>query len=237
MLLIVFGLFVFGVGLYVHFVAAPEAPRMRENEAVVDERDPAQRNALAEAFVSVPFLGVGGYLLYFTQTPLVYPTAVLALGLYLFSRGVHRYWRNTLTTYFVTNQRVIEEYRFISLIRNEVPHEKVRAVEERRSAWDSLFGLGNVAVRSGASGDLTVSVDEVYDPAEFADVVRDEIRAHDGTGGGASTDSAGETSGDSDESTGDSNEASGESEGDASGDSDETSGEPGSDGPESRRTE
>lgn len=176
-LLVAFGLFVFGLGLYVHFVAAPEAPRMRGGETVVDQRDPAQRNALAEAVVSLPVLGVGGYLLYFTDSPLVYPTLASACGLYLFSSGLYRYWRNTLTTYFVTTRRVIEEYRFISLVRNEVPHGKVRGVEERRSAWDSLFGLGSIAVRSGASGELTVSVDGVYDPTEFADVVRDQLRA------------------------------------------------------------
>lgn len=180
-LLVGFGLFVLGLGLYVHVVVAPEAPRMRENESVVDQRDPAQRNALAETGVSVPVLCVGGYLLYFTPRPLVYPTVVIAAGLYLFSRGVHRYWRNTLTTYFLTTQRVIEEYRFISLVRNEVPHEKVRGVEERRSAWDSLFGLGDVSVRSGASGELTVSVDDVYDPTEFADRVRTELRSVQGS--------------------------------------------------------
>jgi hypothetical protein len=183
--LVCFGLFVFGLGLYVHFVAAPSAPRMRDGEEVVDRRDPAQRNALAETFLSLPVLAVGGYLLYFTERPLVYPTVALAVGLYLFSRGVHRYWRNTLTTYFVTTQRVIEEYRFVSLLRNEVPHEKVRGVEERRSAWDSLFGLGDVAVRSGASGELTVSVDDVYDSTEFADVVRNEISPHADSGAGA----------------------------------------------------
>lgn len=177
LLLVGFGLFVVGLGAYVHFVAAPEAPRMRENESVVDQRDPAQRNALTEAGLSIPVLGLGGYLLYFTARPLVYPTVVVAVGLFFFSRGVHRYWRNTLTTYFLTTQRVLEEYRFISLVRNEVPHEKVRAVEERRSAWDSLFGLGDVRVRSGASGELTVSVDDVYDSTAFADRIRTELRS------------------------------------------------------------
>lgn len=173
--LAVFGLFVVGIGLYVHFVAAPEAPRMRDGETVVEDRRPAQRNALAEAVVAVPILGGGLYLLYFTERALYQPTVALAVGLFLFSRGLYRYWQNTLTTYFLTNQRVLEEYRFISLLRNEVPLEKVRGVEEYRSAWDSMFGLGNVAVRSGAGGGLTVSVDEIYEPAEFADLVRSEL--------------------------------------------------------------
>ncbi|WP_135854786.1 PH domain-containing protein [Halorussus salinus] len=175
LLLAAFGCFVVGLGAYVRYVGAPEAPRMREAEEILDQRDPAQRNALAETFVSMPILGGGGYLLYFTERPLVYPTVALAVGFYLFSRGIHRYWRNTLTTYYVTNQRVLEEYRFVSLVRDEVPLQKVRGVQERRTVWESLFGLGHVAVRSGAASGLTVSVDGIYDPTEFADLVRDEL--------------------------------------------------------------
>ncbi|MBX0286271.1 PH domain-containing protein [Haloarcula salinisoli] len=170
-----FGLFIIATGVYVHYVVAPTAPRMRDGEQVVDERDPAQRNALGQAVVGLPVLATGGYLLYFTALPLVYPTVAFAVGLYLFSTGLHRYWRNTLTTYFVTTQRVLEEYRFISLRRNEVPHSKVRAVEERRSAWDSLFGLGNVAVRSGSGGQLTVAVEEVYESGALAETIRDQV--------------------------------------------------------------
>lgn len=176
------GAFVVGLGLYVQFVAAPGAPTMREGESVLDDRDPAQRNALGQAVVGTPLLGLGLYLLYLTERPYLYPTVALAGGLYLLSRGLHRYWRNTLTTYLLTDRRVIEEYRFVSLVRNEVPLGKVRAVEESRSAWDSLFGLGSVAVRSGAGGELTVSVDAVYDPGEFADAIREAIRHHDAAG-------------------------------------------------------
>jgi hypothetical protein len=175
LLLAAFGCFVVALGAYVRYLGAPDAPRMREAEEILDQRDPAQRNALAETVLSMPILGAGGYLLYFTERPLVYPTVALAVGFYLFSRGIHRYWRNTLTTYYLTNQRVLEEYRFVSLVRDEVPLGKVRGVQERRTIWESLFGLGNVAVRSGAASGLTVSVDNIYDSTEFADLVRDEL--------------------------------------------------------------
>ncbi len=176
-----FGLFVVGMGVYVHFVTAPEAPETRGGEELAEERTPALRHALGQALVGLPILGLGGYLLYFTARPLVQPTVALAVGLYLFSTGLYRYWRNTLTTYFLTTRRVIEEYRFISLLRNEVPLAKVRGVEENQSAWDALFGLGNVAVRSGASGGLTVSVDEVYDHDQFARRVRTELGPEEAT--------------------------------------------------------
>jgi hypothetical protein len=60
--------------------------------------------------------------------------------------------------------------------------EKVRAVEERRSAFESLFGLGGVHVRAGSTGDLSVTVRSVYDSTAFADEIREEIdRAGDAT--------------------------------------------------------
>ena len=170
-----FGLFIIAVGVYVHFVVAPAAPRTREGEHIVDQRSPAERNARVQMALALPVLAAGGYVLYFTEQPLVYPTVTFLVGLYLFSTGLRRYWRNLLTTYFVTTRRVLEEYRFISLRRNEVPHSKVRAVEERRSAWDSLFGLGNVTVRSGSSGQLTVAIEEVYEPEAFAETIRDQV--------------------------------------------------------------
>jgi membrane protein YdbS with pleckstrin-like domain len=178
--LALFGLFVAGLGHYVRLLDAPDGPTMREGERVVAERHPAQRNAVARTLSSVPFLAAGLYLLYFTTHPLVLPTVALAVGLYLFSTGVHEYWRNTLTTYVLTNRRTIEEYRFLSLVRNEVPLGKVRAVRERRSFLDTLFGLGSVRVRAGASGDLSVTVRSVADSTEFADAVRREM---DGSGG------------------------------------------------------
>jgi hypothetical protein len=173
--LALFGLFVVGLGLYVRFVDLPDEPTMRENERIVDERHPAQRSALARTAASVPFLAAGVNLLYFTTYPLVYPALALAVGLYLFSTGVHEYWRNTLTTYVLTDRRLMEEYRFVSLVRTEVPLEKVRAVRERRSFVDTLFGLGSVRVRAGASGDLGVAVRSIHESTGFADAIRREM--------------------------------------------------------------
>jgi hypothetical protein len=173
--LALFGLFVVGLGLYVRFVDLPDEPTMREGERVVDERHPAQRSALARTAASVPFLAAGVNLLYFTTYPLVYPALALAVGLYLFSTGIHEYWRNTLTTYVLTDRRLMEEYRFVSLVRTEVPLEKVRAVGERRSFVDTLFGLGSVRVRAGASGDLGVTVRSIHESTGFADAIRREM--------------------------------------------------------------
>ena len=172
--LALFGLFLLAVGLYIQFIGAPEAPSLQNEEELLATRSPAQRSAIATAVIGIPFLGAALYLLFGTQLPYVYPTIAGAIGLYLFTTGIHTYWRNTLTTYYVTSERIIKEYRFVSLLRNELPFEQVRGVEERRSVFESLVGLGNVEVRSGGGADLEVNVRNIYDSSEFANTIRQQ---------------------------------------------------------------
>jgi hypothetical protein len=167
-----FGLFVVALGFYIHYVAAPDPPTMREGEEILETRNPAQRAAAIKTGLGFLLLLVTVYLLLFTFTPYIYPLVTLFGGLYLFSTGLYAYWTNTLTTYYVTNQRLIKEYRFISLVREELPFDKVRGVEERRSIWETLVGLGNVRVASGGGATLEVVIRNVYSPTEFADEVR-----------------------------------------------------------------
>lgn len=173
--IIAFGLFVIATGLYIRHVAAPDPPTMREGEEVIETRNPAQRAALAKTVVGFLFLVAAGYLYFFTFEPYVYPTAAFVGGLYLFSTGFYAYWTNTLTTYYVTNQRLIKEFRFISLVRQEVPFDKVRGVRERKTVWEALVGLGNVSVASGGGASLEIVVRNIYQPAQFADEIRNFV--------------------------------------------------------------
>jgi hypothetical protein len=169
-----FGVFVFAVGLYVHFVAAPEAPRMRDGESLLETRHPTQRVATVKVVVGFLVLVVTGYLLLGTVVPYVYPTLTLVVGLYLFSTGLQTYWSNSITTYYLTNQRVITEYRLISLSRRELPLDKLRGVEERKSVIESFVGLGNVRVASGGGGGaLEIVMQNMERSTEFADRVRE----------------------------------------------------------------
>jgi uncharacterized membrane protein YdbT with pleckstrin-like domain len=167
-----FGVFVVLLGLYIHYVAAPDPPTMREGENIIETRNPAQRAAAIKTAIGFVLMFATGYLLFFTFEPYIYPIVTLVGGLYLFSTGLFAYWTNTLTTYYVTNRRLIKEYRFISLVREEIPFDKVRGVEERRSIWETIVGLGNVRVASGGGGALEVVVRNIYSPTAFADEVR-----------------------------------------------------------------
>lgn len=170
--ILAFGVFVLAVGGYVHFVAAPSPPTMRAGEKLRDSRTPARRAAIAKLVVGFSFLLIAGYLLFLTLIPYVYPIGMFVVGLYFFSVGLFIYWTNSLTTYYVTNKRLIKEYRFVSLVRRELLFEKVRGVEERKSMWEAVIGLGNVRVASGGSCALEITVRNIRFPNEFADEIR-----------------------------------------------------------------
>ncbi|MFC7078786.1 PH domain-containing protein [Halorussus caseinilyticus] len=94
------------------------------------------------------------------------------MGLYAFSSGLYTYWTNSLTTYYVTSRRIIKEYRFLSLVRREIPREKVRGVQERKSAIEALVGLGNVLVASGGGRSLEIRMRNMEQSESFADSIR-----------------------------------------------------------------
>ena len=167
-----FGTFVAIIGAYVHLRAAPDAPKLRDGEEIVASQHPVQRVAAVKVIVGLILLAVAVYLLLFTLRPYVYPTIAFIVGLYLFSSGLYTYWANSLTTYYITNQRVISEYRFLSLVKNELSLEKVRGVEERRSIIETLAGLGNVYVASGGGSSLEIHMKNMQDSSQFADKLR-----------------------------------------------------------------
>lgn len=170
-----FGTIIVAIGLYIHFIAAPEEPRLQDGEQIIARQHPTQRVALVKIGAGMPLLVATIYLLYFTMTPYVYPTATFVLGLFAFSTGIYRYWANSLTNYYLTNKRVIREYRFLSLARHEIPLSKVRGVQERKSFSEALVGLGNVRVASGGGHSLEIRMRNMYDSQSFADQIRSSM--------------------------------------------------------------
>lgn len=164
------GGFVVVVGLYVHYTH-PEAPVFREDEEVLDTRTPNQRPAIVKTVFGIPFFVVAAYLLYYTTRPYVYPTSAFFLGLYLYSTGLLRYWQNALTEYHLTDRRLVSVYRFVSLDRKEIALGDVQMIQERKSVWEKLVGLGNVRVAAGVA-DLEVVARNIRDPTAFADRIR-----------------------------------------------------------------
>lgn len=174
----VFGVFIFLIGVYVHFFAAPSPPTFDEHEKKFDERSPTQRVAAVKIGVSLPFLVGGLYLLHFTIRPYIQPIALFFIGGYIGLNGVYTYWRNSLTKYYVTDQRIIRSYRFLSSVTREVPIDMVRGVSENKSITEMLVGLGNVSVSTGAGSELTVNFRNIEESDDVADIIRDQMQKY-----------------------------------------------------------
>jgi uncharacterized membrane protein YdbT with pleckstrin-like domain len=98
-----------------------------------------------------------------TGVPHVWPTVTFLAFLGLFVKALVRYYQNTLTTYYVTRDRIVSEYRFLPLNRTSINHEDVANVSRRQSAVETLTGLGSVRV-SVAGGQITLR--DLGDPGD-----------------------------------------------------------------------
>lgn len=170
--LLTFAGFILIMGWYIHLVAEPPKPKLREGEQILDNRYPTQKAALTKILLGLPCFVISGYLLFATLTPYVYPTIAFVVGLYLFSTGILTYWVNSLTTYYVTSNRVISEFRLLSLVRKEVPVEKIRAVKESKSPIQAFVGVGNIEVSSGGGSSMIISITNVDSVTDFAEELR-----------------------------------------------------------------
>lgn len=165
------GGFVIVIGLIVQ-VINPSPPTFQEGETVIDTKHPNQRPSILKGLASLPFFVAAAYLLYLTKRPYVYPTVTFFIGLYLYSSSLWGYWQNALTTFYLTDQRLISVYRFLTLDRKEIALPNIQMIQERKTIWEQLVGLGNVRIAAGVE-DLEVVANNIRDPTDFADEVRD----------------------------------------------------------------
>lgn len=145
--LVVLGAAVVSIGVYVQSVS-PEAVVADP----VEEFKPSQLGAYLLGIGSLPFLIATLYLLYGTTIPYLWPTLTFISFIMLFVQGSVRYWQNTLTTYYITGDRVISEYRFLSLKRSSINHDDITNVARVQSVTETLTGLGTVRVTVAGSG-------------------------------------------------------------------------------------
>lgn len=169
--LVVIGAFVIVVGFYVQFVA-PSSPTFRQDEELIETRRPRYRIAAVKVALSSPFFVGAPFLLFFTLAPYVWPALMFFSGLFFFFSGYATYCRNLLTTYYLTDQRVISVYQFLSMDRKEIPLDKVRVIQEQKSIWETFFRLGNVKVATGGGQELQIAMSHLPNASGFAETLR-----------------------------------------------------------------
>ena len=143
------GAAVVALGCYVHLVgAAGFEPAPRETDLAAAH--PVNRFAQAKSLAGLAGLGLAAYWLFFTRVPYVYPTVALLGGALLFGTGIWTYWVNTLTTYHLTDERLVIERRLLGSNVDEVLLQQVKTDNVYRPFYLRVFGLGNVTLDTGA---------------------------------------------------------------------------------------
>ncbi len=160
---VVLGAFAIVLGAYVTYAA----PRPESYNTVV-VFEPTNLPAYAYAVFSIASLAVTLYLLYGTEVPYLWPGLAFLAFLVGFLKALFVFFKNMLTTYYVTPDRLISEYRFLSLTPTSFEHDDVTNVTRRQSALETLLGLGTVRV-SVPSG--TITLDNLRNADEAEDVL------------------------------------------------------------------
>ena len=162
------------IGFYGSVLTRP-SPNLMPDEQMHELRHPSMKPALARIAMSVPFFLTAGYMMAFTYLPYVYPFALFLVGLFLYLRGVIRYWINHHTIYYVTNRRVAHAYKFLWLDTTEIPVGSINAISETRNFIEMITGRGSVFVASGISDRHTVRMQEIDNPSPVAQAIRRQI--------------------------------------------------------------
>ena len=162
------------IGFYGSVLTQPN-PNLMPDEHIQELRHPSMKPAMARIAMSVPFFLAAGYMMGFTYLPYVYPFALFLVGLFLYMRGVIRYWINHHTIYYVTNRRVAHAYKFLWLDTTEIPVNSINAISETRNFIEMLTGRGSVMVASGISARHMVRMQEIDDPGPVAQAIRYQI--------------------------------------------------------------
>ena len=162
------------VGLYVSVLSRPRLNLM-PNEETLALRHPSMKPAFARTAFSVPFFLAAGCLLQFTTLPYVYPLVPFVIAMYLYFRGVIKYWVNHHTTYYVTSRRAVHMYRFIWLDTTEIPVNAINSISETRGFIETLTGRGSVLVASRIGARHKVRMGEIDDLGPVAATLRELV--------------------------------------------------------------
>jgi uncharacterized membrane protein YdbT with pleckstrin-like domain len=95
--------------------------------------------------------------------------ALFALGLLIFIAAIAS---RRSTSWSITSERLIERHGLLSQTRREVELADIRSVEVSRTLVQRLIGIGSVVVSSAASADYMIRMQNVANPDQIAETVR-----------------------------------------------------------------
>jgi hypothetical protein len=165
-ILMVLGGIIFVTGIFVQFRAPGKPSRIDPETASVYH--PTQRYAAWHIASGIVLFIIGVYVLYFTQIPYAYPGIALAFGMYRVGRGLHRYWANSLTTYYISKDDMLflKSYRFISQDMRPANAKNIDTMPSGQNVIERLFDIGHADV---ILRNQTYSVRDIADFEKFKD--------------------------------------------------------------------
>lgn len=143
-----------------------------KSEREILKISPSLKPPISILFSSLSFLLLTIYFYYYTEVPYAVPTITYIIWFIVFYRGVSLTMVYRRTTYYVTDKRVLREYKFVKLKSNEIPISQIRAIEESRSLLGNLFSLGDVNIFSGQSKSMTVKFADISNSTRVANEIR-----------------------------------------------------------------
>lgn len=142
------GLGIILLGFYVHLIGA-DSFEPAEYEQVLVQAHPRTPFVKTKAFLGIGFLSAAAYWLFYTRVPYVYPTISIFVGGTLFATGIWTYWQNTLTSYYLTDERVVTETCFLGSDDSHLHLEKIKSRRVNRPFYLRMFGLGDITLDVG----------------------------------------------------------------------------------------
>ena len=155
------------VGFSLSLIARPELDLTSgegefPDERVLEKRRPSMKPPFARIAIGVLSLAGAGWLLWFTFSPYIVPAIPFLFGMYMYIRGVVRYWINHHTAYYVTNYRVA--WRYLWLDGTDLPNDSLNSASPTRNLLGPFTRTGNVKVTTGIGSRQNVHMYEIDDP-------------------------------------------------------------------------
>ena len=167
------GVLLFAGTLYFGVARSAPRPDLEEDERLLVLRHPSMKPAFAQIIASLPFFAISGYLLEFTYLPYIWPLIPYFTGLFLYFRGIARFWINHLTIYYVTSEYIVHSYQFFPGVEKGsgtiATEEAINYIGKNRSLFQLLTGRGRVTIHSSVH---KVDMQDIDNPREVERIVR-----------------------------------------------------------------
>ncbi len=150
--------------------------RFSEGEEVILKIHPSLKPSFGKIFIGLLILLPGLYYYLYGKINII-SYIFYFFGVLVILHGLSDLVVALRTTYYVTNMRILKEYRSpMKLEVTEIPIGKIRGIETRKGFWEVLFKLGQVVVASGAGRYFEIRFRYIDNAEKVAEEIRSLLK-------------------------------------------------------------